>query len=276
LCKVKDEFEVSSEQRELLIKNLSTIEAQLFSAKLSGIGSLYQDSEGKFFIGRCIPRPNELPSPERGPWSSARDYLNAMITRELDLLNNDPEVWRRHHLRYIGDDMVFVNIDTMRRFYAMLAEVVNSAEFPDSPSCIVHPDWDGFNIILDASEYSTVNGIIDWDYAQVLPVWFINHNWDLSVIPCLSDRDGTDSGDLQDIRYSILEEKVPDMCSLQQRYWHLSFLARACSFLQYYGEKTQLEDFVRNLADIWPKDLPGFKAIDQFFVYINLSNRERI
>jgi hypothetical protein len=253
---------MNPEQHEVLVKNLAEIEAQLMSVDLTGVGCLHHDAIEQIVVGEHIARGYELRN-GCGPWSSGRDYILGSLDRELDHLRNDPDGWMNTHKKYIHfDDMVMVNLETMERFYTMLVNLTASTEIPSCPSGIYHIDWDGFNIMVDKDDNSKVTAIIDWDYAQIRPIWLSEYDYNFSVFPNMT-RDRSRKDELQKIRDEVFRKHAPVACELQEEHRHISKLAQA-AWYRYYGDVDHIIQTARDLAAIWPKTHPGIIHIQEF------------
>jgi hypothetical protein len=258
---------MSPEDQDTLVKNLATIEAQLTSVGISGIGCLFQDSDGKFSVGEHVHRLfNEDRTPNLGPWSSAKEFITAGIHRELKQLE-DPEKWKESRKEFLAEGIIPADFDLMKRFYNMLLELVNSSVIPPSPSGILHMDWDGLNILVDELDHTKVTGVIDWDFATVRPIW-MSYNWEYSVFRQLSF-DGSRFEDFYRIRNAAFNKLAPEAYSSQNSQEHIDYLAQ----ISWFGRLTASEAFVakaRVLADMWPQGNLGYAAIQDFLRLYNI------
>jgi hypothetical protein len=253
--------EMSTKDQDALVKKLATIEAQLTSVGISGIGCLFQDPDGKFYLGEHVNRLfSEENTPNFGPWTSAKESINAGIYRELKLLE-EPEKWKEIRKFALELDMVFADVDMMKRFYKMLLKLVNLVVEPPSTSGILHLDWDGMNMLVDEIDHTKVTGILDWDFALVRPAW-MSYDWEFSIFRLFS-LDGSRFDEFYRIRNAVFSELAPEAYSLQNDHGDISCLASVAWFARFITADDFL-DAARNLQGRWTQSGPGSGIINDF------------
>jgi hypothetical protein len=144
-----------------IIEQWGSIVAELATCQFETIGSLHRnEADSGYEIRQWISFSNIAVKKDydecitRGPFTSAADYLLSQSTTE----------------RYLG---VSELPDFERNLEISLNEsllpYVLDQKYLNGPFVLSHIDLDTYNILVDPKTY-TITGIIDWDFASVVPV----------------------------------------------------------------------------------------------------------
>jgi len=189
---------MTDRDREKVMLQLGTIMSRLLDTNFDKIGSLFQDSNGNYFVGECLSpsliwqHRDELEGIDRGPFDHESQYLRSLISaftahaEEFSLSPHsffapipDPfeypnwanyckAVERWQAFCSIGDK---VEGNKNRLDFCIAAQFLNemvphlvSAE---EPVVLCHPDLHRGNIFVD--EDFNITCIIDWSSASASP-----------------------------------------------------------------------------------------------------------
>jgi hypothetical protein len=159
-----------------VVQQLARIQVQLYNTSFSKIGSLYEQPPGlhksRFYVGRSAP-PVQLERNriDRGPWSTSREQLRAMIEEQIDeIQNNETTLWSIRRRR--GVDNSAFNIEDCKLLYSALLHFVNKAKLFNiwEPSySLSHPDLTRRNILVGYNDPTCIFALVDWEGARIQP-----------------------------------------------------------------------------------------------------------
>lgn len=144
-----------------IIEQWGSIVAELATCQFEAIGSLHRnEADSGYEVRQWISFSNVAVRKDhderisRGPFTSAADYLLSQSTTE----------------RYLG-------VSELPDFERNLEISLNESLLPyfldqkylNGPFVLSHIDLDTYNILVDPKTY-TITGIIDWDFASIVPV----------------------------------------------------------------------------------------------------------
>lgn len=165
------------ESRKTIIRRLARIQAEILGTSFSQIGSLYEEGKGstssRFYVGPSAPPVQiERTRVNRGPWSTARAQMQALMSEQLDDIQSDSSqvLAARKHAEE-GDDSSF-DIGEFRMLYAAIQHLIDNVRLLDrwEPSfCLSHPDLTKSNILVGYEDPTCIMGIIDWEGARIQP-----------------------------------------------------------------------------------------------------------
>ena len=176
--------DLTPDQRVIIMKQVSSYEGELFKTRFPSIGSIYEDPQTGFRVGRLGPSVSfdHNFSKDRGPWKSVRAYLRSYVTAEQSWLagfklaecTEDYETLRR---RICPDEDPNAHISYFKSMCDIVGRIIDYAQFIDK----IDPTIDHFvlfheeirtnNILVAYDDPTRVVGIVDWEGARVLPMW---------------------------------------------------------------------------------------------------------
>ena len=170
---------LTPDQRVIIMKQVSSFEGELFKTRFSSIGSIYEDSQTGFRVGRLGPsivRGHNL-SNDRGPWTSIRAYLRWYVTAEQTWLAECTEDYTVLRRRVCPDEDPNTHFSYFKSLCDILGRIIDNAQFLDKidPSIahfvLFHEDIRTNNILVAYEDPTRVVGLVDWEGARVLPMW---------------------------------------------------------------------------------------------------------
>ena len=170
---------LTPEQRVIVMKQVASFEGELYKTRFSFIGSIYDDSETGFRIGRLGPsivRGHEL-SNDRGPWTSIRAYLRWYVAAERTWLAECTEDYTVLRRRICPNEDPNVHISYFKSLCDILLRIIDNAQFLDKIDPFIahfvlfHEDIRTNNILVAYEDHTRVVGLVDWEGARVLPMW---------------------------------------------------------------------------------------------------------
>jgi hypothetical protein len=165
------------------MKQVSSFEGELFKTRFPLIGSIYDDPETGFRVGRLGPssvRGHDLSNlNDRGPWTSIRAYLRWYVAAEQNWLAECTEDYTalRRRVHPSPDEDPNLHISYFKSLCDILLRIIDNAQFIDKvdPSIahfvLFHEDIRTNNILVSYEDPTRVVGLIDWEGARVLPMW---------------------------------------------------------------------------------------------------------
>ena len=163
------------------MKQVSSFEGELFKTRFPLIGSIYDDSQTGFRVGRLGPsvvKGHNLGNDRgpRGPWKSIRAYLRWYVTAEQTWLAECTEDYKVLRRRICHDEDPNAHISYFKSLCDILGQIIDNARFLDKvdPSIahfvLFHEDIRTNNIVVAYEDPTRVVGIVDWEGARVLPM----------------------------------------------------------------------------------------------------------
>ena len=173
---------LTPDQRVIVMKQVSSFEGELFKTRFPLIGSIYDDSQTGFRVGRLGPsvvKGHNLGNDRgpRGPWKSIRAYLRWYVTAEQTWLAECTEDYKVLRRRICHDEDPNAHISYFKSLCGILGQIIDNARFLDKvdPSIahfvLFHEDIRTNNIVVAYEDPTRVVGIVDWEGARVLPMW---------------------------------------------------------------------------------------------------------
>ncbi|KAF9002539.1 kinase-like domain-containing protein [Cyathus striatus] len=178
--------QLSGAQKLTIIQKLGEITGKLYSLEFESYGSIIDATSGA--IGPlvdpvyCLHHPYP-PLGVVGPWPKNDPFgiFVAFATREYRWLESD--LGKRLFMKvYNGRDGPNISADKAWETRVMVNKELVSL-IPHLPSLyplphvahrptLAHPDYRFANILISDVDPTNVTGIIDWEYAAVLPLWY--------------------------------------------------------------------------------------------------------
>lgn len=237
-------------ERYKVIDGIVKMETELESLKLPAYGSLFLrdslpsdysrhtlpsdlDPTGAFCVGPSCNRAvyRKLCSqPDVGPWTSILDFALSLPRRELARAADARDEVQRHLNRFSNSQSVDEYCDLLRK--AMLVLPVLSGDprvLEGAGSVIWHTDLHLGNIYVSSDDPTTIEGVIDWQSAQAVPL-FIQAQFPEFLRPPKNYSAGAEIPSLPE-NYEELnpdqKEKVAEEQALaaQSKYYEMSCLA---------------------------------------------------
>lgn len=245
---------MSLQQCLRLIETLTQFEIQLLTTNFNKIGciSTYSKDSGNATISGRIPYFHEDRTPVLGPWSSGQTYLETPIQRNLGELQRDAESW----MKYVETPGHYTEYSRQKleRLYRLLHQLVNRVP-NDGKYGLIHSDWGVFNILVDPEEF-TVTGLIDWDHAEVRPLWDCYLYWQ-DIYDSVKNEETVKA--LKQARATTLKQHSPALFSYLESHRHISTLARI-AWHRYCNA-----GFIVDLKEMWPEtDLETVNLLNAF------------
>ncbi|GIZ41529.1 hypothetical protein CKM354_000483000 [Cercospora kikuchii] len=182
--------------RLAILRTLVELQNIWASAPFPAYGSLYYDSDlssgtqsvpcespasssgAAFVIGPIEGRDwnddgRNMIDFDRGPWTSALDYLKAVGKRERGCIRQMP-VLPKSPITLCGPNLYQPKIATKLKAvdcYSKLLHVVSPSEPVLNRPCIWHSDLHVENILVDPENPTCVTSIIDWQSSEVAPLF---------------------------------------------------------------------------------------------------------
>ncbi|PIA89672.1 Altered inheritance of mitochondria protein 9, mitochondrial [Cercospora beticola] len=138
-------------------------------ASFSGAAFVIGPSEGRDWIddGRMLIEF------DRGPWTSALDYLTAVGKRERECIRQMP-VLPKSPITLCGPNLYQPKVATKLKAvdcYFELLHIVSPSDSVLNRPCIWHSDLHVENIFVDPDEPTRITSIIDWQSSEVAPLY---------------------------------------------------------------------------------------------------------
>ncbi|KAI1987138.1 hypothetical protein LOZ53_004468 [Ophidiomyces ophidiicola] len=197
-CQLSDVWpDMSEAQRFSLVKSVVAIEAKLSRLGIQGYGSIYYkdtypngmplkisapdqgpgaDVLEKFVLGPSTERNfwvdgRESLELDRGPWSTAAEYISAIAKREVLCIRNSVPTQSRFHASSLakGDRAREAHIKLLHEFLALLPYILPPAEI--TQPVLLHHDLHADNIFVDKDDPTKITGIIDWQATYAAPLF---------------------------------------------------------------------------------------------------------
>ena len=153
--------DMSPQQQETLIRDLTALECELLSFGFKKIGHLYREPDGSFVVGPYVPRYPEMWMRADGPWTSPADYIRSTPEWELKFMENNLQGWINYHESILYEGEKLIDTEMLKQFYRLIIALAGLIVDPDAPCGILHVDWDVLNIIMDKNDHSRIVGILD-------------------------------------------------------------------------------------------------------------------
>ncbi|KAI1906033.1 hypothetical protein LOZ39_006439 [Ophidiomyces ophidiicola] len=189
--------DMSEAQRFRLVKSVVAIEAKLSCLGIQGYGSIYyrdsspngmpleisafdQGSEtdvlDKFVLGPSTDRDfwvdgRESLELDRGPWSTAAEYISAIAKREVLCIRNSVPNQSRFHASSLakGDRAREAHIKLLHQFLTLLPYILPPVNI--TQAVLLHHDLHADNIFIDIDDPTKITGIIDWQATYAAPLF---------------------------------------------------------------------------------------------------------
>jgi hypothetical protein len=157
-------------QREKLTLSLADLWSQLMGQSFEKIGSLYEQPEGRFFVGPMtfLPTNNHfaISAPDEtkcGPFSTTQEWLEANARQELAYklsLTPPPEASSR--MNAVLDSICLSD------------DLQSSKSWAASHLSIEHVDYSTHNILVSSADPTVILAVLDWEGARIVPMWAMN------------------------------------------------------------------------------------------------------
>ncbi|KAF4437242.1 RNase H domain containing [Fusarium acutatum] len=198
VSKQRPVLHMTDHDREKIMEQLGTIMSQLLDIHFDKIGSLFQDSNGNYFVGECLSpsllwqHRDELEGIDRGPFDRESQYLRSLISA---FTAHAEELPLRPHSFFapIPDPFKYPNWTSYRKAVErwqtfcsiggkvegnknrldfciagqFLSEMVPYLASPEENFVLCHPDLHLGNIFVD--DDFNITCIIDWSSAAASP-----------------------------------------------------------------------------------------------------------
>ncbi|KAF9002536.1 kinase-like domain-containing protein [Cyathus striatus] len=179
-------FGISRVQKLAIIQKLAEFTGILYSLKFDSYGSITDGKLGT--VGAFIEPPYCLHHPYPplgmvGPWPKEDPFgiFVSFATRECHWLKSD--LGKRLFFKYYdgrnGPDISAEQAwETSVKISEELLSLIPhlSTLYPLPPLALrptlAHPDYHFNNVLVSESDPSVITGIVDWEYAAVLPLWY--------------------------------------------------------------------------------------------------------
>lgn len=165
-------------KKQLIVQQLAAYWAQLFGARFSGIGSIYNSEiksenrgnlpQGTVHIGEtvlmhyCANANYELDI-DRGPYNSSRNYIEAFLdmlshtSAKLQESEDEDEVEHGQAMQYVFDGLKKI----VPRYFPHHSQREETLLF--------HRDISDMNILIN--EEGELASIVDWECVAAVPIW---------------------------------------------------------------------------------------------------------
>ena len=157
---------ISTSDLSSFIDQWAKYNVELTSLKFDSIGALRQDENGDIYVHRLCTRKNlhftQMVKVDRyrGPFHSVSDYILTMSELKTHALSSDPNT---------GIKYTFHSFLKTKLVESMLPYYVDQA-LVNGPFVLSHIDFDIQNILVDETDGFKITGVIDWDFASVVPL----------------------------------------------------------------------------------------------------------
>ena len=174
------------ELRDPAIKSLGKIYGAILSLNFEGYGSLKPDSSTQSsMLGPLVdPIPSlhrHQPLTDTGPWPASQPvgpHL-ALAIREVQWLESATgrqlfDEWReRMHPKEDRSKSFPAFLELAQTLVDIVPHMYSLFPIPDGACrpALSHPDFHFSNILVSQQDPTVVTGIVDWEFASILPLW---------------------------------------------------------------------------------------------------------
>lgn len=222
------------------------------------------DEAGEFRVGPYIPPWHVwgTEDPERGPWKTPSEAIYAQAGREIRLLTQAPETFRKRIQRGMEKE-VSVDIQHFIAHYRLLQRLSTRVP-PCSQYTLLHTDIETGNIMVDYDDTTRIVAIIDWDVARIVPVWsgFPTHGlFYIGESPSQEDID--EKCALLSARADIVRDRHPNLLDIIDKNTHLDLLDTIVTLPSWFlrSDDDALE-WIESLLNCWPHEDEGYAWIE--------------
>ncbi|XBQ86219.1 hypothetical protein V6000_001941 [Aspergillus fumigatus] len=237
-------------ERYKVIDGIVKMETELESLKLPAYGSLFLqeslpseyprytlppdlDPNGVFCVGPSCSRAvyhKPRSQSDVGPWTSILDFALSLPHRELARAADEKEEVQRHLDRFSDSQSVDEYCDLLRKAVLVLPVLSHDPRVLEGAASVIwHTDLHLGNIYVSSDDPTTIEGVIDWQSAQAVPL-FIQAQFPEFLRPPKNYSTGTEIPSLPE-NFEELDpdqkEKVAEEQTLaaQSKYYEMSCLA---------------------------------------------------
>lgn len=237
-------------ERYKVIDGIVKMETELESLKLPAYGSLFLqeslpseyprytlppdlDPNGVFCVGPSCSRAvyhKPRSQSDVGPWTSILDFALSLPHRELARAADEKEEVQRHLDRFSDSQLVDEYCDLLRKAVLVLPVLSHDPRVLEGAASVIwHTDLHLGNIYVSSDDPTTIEGVIDWQSAQSVPL-FIQAQFPEFLRPPKNYSTGTEIPSLPE-NFEELDpdqkEKVAEEQTLaaQSKYYEMSCLA---------------------------------------------------
>jgi hypothetical protein len=169
---------LQKDQRNRIVSQVATFEGQLLSKRFESIGSLVRSHvDSNFLVGPLASYDSYPFIHDFGPWISSKDYIMARLEAEIQLLVTKPDQWyqqRAYWQRQNGGQNA-LSLTYAKTCYQLFAHGVRQLDLSSFQGldhfALHHVDLDMSNIMVSYDDPSRIVAIVDWEDAQVMPIW---------------------------------------------------------------------------------------------------------
>ncbi|KIK55660.1 hypothetical protein GYMLUDRAFT_62419 [Collybiopsis luxurians FD-317 M1] len=161
---------LTTAQREQLVLSLADLWAQLMRQSFNLIGSLYQNADGKFFVGPMTFLPTNnyfaVSAPDEakcGPFTTTAAWLEASARQDL-----------AYKLSLSPPNEASARIDAVLDLIRSSHDLESSRQWSASQLSIEHVDFSTHNVLVSRTDPTVILTVLDWEGARIVPMWAMN------------------------------------------------------------------------------------------------------